>query len=215
MIKNVIFLILFIAGLHANEMETTDLNVSIDSTKHVDKLSQTLNNSDKAIKIIKNKGYAKVYATNGKSFEFNVDFNGNGFIFNEKDYNTIMTLLKDGVGVRGTITTHLMIPDDIKADTVDVKINGSTNEDIKVDSYIYAWYNTYINGQKDKSELHDIKVKHNNGLRYIELAIEINGKEDDFATRCFPDLVRYLSHISYIAKDSKDGEKWYALKPTN
>ena len=156
----------------------------------------------------------KISFGKGKSSEFDVDFNGNGFIFNKKTLKKIRASLANNKRVNGAITTQLIIPDDIKTNTVDVKLNGSTNLKLSLGT---VFFNTYINGQENKSELIEVAVKHSNGVRYIELSIKFSAKllysNVAVAIKDFSELAMNLAYISYIATDTENGEKWYALKP--
>ena len=148
------------------------------------------------------KAKTKIYSPNGASSEFNVNFNGNGFIFNKKDFKKMQSSLANKQTIHGVITTQLIIPDDIKTNTVDVSIKGYANG-----KYSYASFGTYINGAKNKSMLQEVAVLHSNGIRYIEFTINFSATR----TNDFSILARRLANISYAATDTENGEKWYAL----
>jgi len=140
------------------------------------------------------------------SKSFNINYNRNGFMLNKKPYKFISDQLKKNI-VKMNIHAKLIIPDEIKGDSVNVQANNLSSVEYTYGTSLYSYINkTQI--QAGESNL--IKVINDAGLRYVNLTINTTCLQGKFDT-C-QKIIYDLGKLNYIVTDNEDGEKFFAFK---
>ena len=157
-----------------------------------------------------------INSTSGKQKKFKINYN-NGFLVN-KNILKFLKIESKKQYLSGSVNVKLLVPNDIETDSLILKSNQLTLSDY--DNY-GIHYDVFVNDTKPSKELGkelDVKIIHDNGIRYINVNLTIVIWKGYFqSSKGHPgiDLFNRISGLSFIATDTDDSEKWHALNPMN
>ncbi|MDF1877488.1 hypothetical protein JHD47_06625, partial [Sulfurimonas sp. SAG-AH-194-L11] len=181
--------------------DLADLNYLVTDSEEGEKyytLQQQKLSPEKNLKII-------LKVKNGKDIietkKFKISSNHSGIFLSKKSLKFIKSRSADK-SISGELYAKLLIPKEITADKVSIKVNGKWNS-----SYNGGYWAT-INNNKIKDEA-SVVVVEENGVRYVNLKIAFEIQSGRFSSYFVSNLAD-LANLGYVVSD---GEKTYPLKP--
>jgi len=154
---------------------------------------------------VNNKALLRAYSESGKVKTFMVKYDGNGILLSKEAFRFFQKETQQHK-VAFSIHSRLIIPKEITTDTVSVYANGDHYYDEE-----YSRFYSNVNERAIKfGESASVNVINDNGIRYINLITTAYLNKEKFNGVNY--VIRELGIVNFMATDTDDGEKFYALK---